>query len=110
MFYNFPEPSMVQPVVQQFEVPNFDIHEDRSITMAINTKKKQEVTDTRTIPEDKENANKFTVPATVPAQNVCIISLFIILLSSIIYFLYDHSISSPFTFDAPFVCAGLIFY
>lgn len=37
--FNDNEPSIVQPVVQQFEVPNFDIHEDRSITMAINTKK-----------------------------------------------------------------------
>lgn len=61
---------MVQPVVQQFEVPNFDIHEDRSITMAINTKKKQEIADVRALPEDKENANKFTVPVAAPPQNV----------------------------------------
>lgn len=56
---------MVQPV-QQFEVPKFDIHEDRSMTMAIN-KKNFEVPDTRTLPEDKENANKFPTPTAVHA-------------------------------------------
>ncbi|KAM3967265.1 bub1 kinase [Aphomia sociella] len=65
--FNDNEASMVQPVVQQFEVPNFDIHEDRSMTIAINTKKKQDIADMRALPEDKENANKFTVPA---SQNV----------------------------------------
>ncbi|XP_028175432.1 uncharacterized protein LOC114363807 [Ostrinia furnacalis] len=68
--FNDNEPSMVQPVVQQFEVPNFDIHEDRSITMAMHTKKKPEIPDVRTLPEDKENANKFTVPVAAPQQNV----------------------------------------
>lgn len=55
---------MVQPVVQQFEVPRFDIHEDRSMTMAINTKKNFEIADVRSMPEDKENANKFPAPTT----------------------------------------------
>lgn len=62
------EPSIVQPVVQQYEVPNFDIHEDRSMTMAINTKKKQEIGETRNLPEDKENAVKFSTPQTAIAQ------------------------------------------
>lgn len=65
------EPSIVQPVVQQFEVPNFDIHEDRSITMAINTKKKHELTEMKTVPQDKENASKFQAPITAGQQNVC---------------------------------------
>ncbi|XP_045766135.1 uncharacterized protein LOC123867869 isoform X3 [Maniola jurtina] len=64
------EPSMVQPVaVQQFEVPKFDIHEDRSMTMAINVKKSYEV-DARNFPEDKENANKFNAPPVVATQQV----------------------------------------
>ncbi|XP_013138966.1 PREDICTED: uncharacterized protein LOC106103686 [Papilio polytes] len=63
--FNDNEPSMVQPV-QQFEVPKFDIHEDRSMTMAIN-KKNFEVPDTRALPEDKENANKFPTPIAVHA-------------------------------------------
>lgn len=62
---------MVQPVVQQFEVPNFDIHEDRSITMAVNTKKKQELTEMNNVSHDKENASKFPVPITAGQQNVC---------------------------------------
>ncbi|CAG9795081.1 unnamed protein product [Diatraea saccharalis] len=68
--FNDNEPSMVQPVMQQFEVPNFDIHEDRSITMAINTKKKQELIDVKDLLEEKENANKFSVPVAAPPQNV----------------------------------------
>ncbi|KAL4716638.1 hypothetical protein ACJJTC_008273 [Scirpophaga incertulas] len=68
--FNDNEPSMVQPVVQQIEVPNFDIHEDRSITMALNTKRKQEIADVRALPDDKENANKFPVPVPVVSQNV----------------------------------------
>lgn len=70
--FDISEPSMVQPsVVQQFEVPNFDIHEDRSITMAINTKKKAELTEMKTVPHDKENASKFPEPITAGQQNVC---------------------------------------
>ncbi|CAH2071152.1 unnamed protein product, partial [Iphiclides podalirius] len=65
--FNDNEPSMVQPVVQQFEVPRFDIHEDRSMTMAINTKKNFEIPDVRNLPEDKENANKFPPPTAVSA-------------------------------------------
>ncbi|XP_068631003.1 uncharacterized protein BubR1 isoform X2 [Battus philenor] len=58
------EPTMVQPV-QQFEVPKFDIHEDRSMTMALNTKKNLEIPDMRGVPEDKENANNFTPPTAI---------------------------------------------
>lgn len=54
--------------MQQFDVQQFDIHEDRSITMAINTKKKSEVPEARALPEDKENATQFTVPVTAPPQ------------------------------------------
>lgn len=66
----------MQPVVQQFEVANFDIHEDRSITMAINTKKKQEINDMRPLPQEKENAAKFTAPVPIAPtqQSVCILS------------------------------------
>ncbi|XP_023933818.2 uncharacterized protein LOC112042867 [Bicyclus anynana] len=70
IFNDNAEPSMVQPVaVQQFEVPKFDIHEDRSMTMAINVKKNYEI-DPRNFPEDKENANKFSVPPVVPTHQV----------------------------------------
>lgn len=69
---SFVEPSIVQPVVQQFEVPNFDIHEDRSITMAINTKKKQELAEMKPLPQDKENASKYPAPAAVAQQSVSI--------------------------------------
>lgn len=63
------EPTMVQPVVQQFDAQQFEIHEDRSITVAINTKKKAEIPEASlVIPEDKENANQFIVPAAVPLQ------------------------------------------
>ncbi|XP_063619690.1 uncharacterized protein LOC134792350 [Cydia splendana] len=60
--FNDNEPTMVQPVVQQFDVSNmkFDIHEDRSMTMAL-AKKKQD-TGAHTVPQDKENANKFNSP------------------------------------------------
>lgn len=65
---------MVQPVVQQFEVPTFDIHEDRSMTMAINTKIKQELANManvgQNVVEDKENANKFNPVASQPQQSV----------------------------------------
>lgn len=61
---------MVQPVVQQFDVPNFDIHEDRSITLTLNTKKKVENPDAGDFPQDKENENKFTIPVPVVQQNV----------------------------------------
>lgn len=68
--FNDNEPSIVQPVVQQFDVPNFEVHQDRSITMAINTKKKQEIEDMRNPPEDKENAIQFSTPqVAVGAQN-----------------------------------------
>ncbi|CAK1598916.1 unnamed protein product [Parnassius mnemosyne] len=63
--FNDNEASLVQPVVQQFDVPKFDIHEDRSITMAINTKKNYDIADVRSMPEDKENANQFNAPPTV---------------------------------------------
>lgn len=56
--------------MQQFEVPNFDIHEDRSMTMAINTKKKQELADMANIGQDKENANKFNPVASQTQQSV----------------------------------------
>ncbi|XP_032512468.2 mitotic checkpoint serine/threonine-protein kinase BUB1 beta-like [Danaus plexippus] len=59
IFNDNAEPSIVQPVVQQFDVPKFDIHEDRSMTMAINVKKNFDIQDARNMPEDKENANKF---------------------------------------------------
>lgn len=68
--FNDNESTIVQPVVQQFEVPNFDIHEDRSFTMAINTKKKQEVTDIRNMTQGKENAAKFAAPAVHTQQSV----------------------------------------
>ncbi|XP_053603398.1 uncharacterized protein LOC128671163 isoform X2 [Plodia interpunctella] len=67
--FNDNEPSMVQPVVQQFEVPNFDIHEDRSMTMALNTKNK-DLVELKAIPDDKENAKKFTMPTSVAPQNI----------------------------------------
>lgn len=62
--FNDNEPTLVQPVVQQFEMANFDIHEDRSITMALHAKKKQTLQDVAAslLPEDKENV-KFSVPA-----------------------------------------------
>lgn len=71
MFY-VSEPSMVQPVVQQFDVSNmkFDIHEDRSMTMAINSKKTQGIGDARSLPQDKENATKFNSPEVPAASNV----------------------------------------
>lgn len=59
---------MMQPVVQEFDVQQFDIHEDRSITMAINTKKKPEVANVRTLPDDKENANQVTIPVAATQQ------------------------------------------
>lgn len=66
------EPTMVQPVVQQFDAQQFEIHEDRSMTVAINTKKKVEIPDTSNlalvVPEDKENANQFMVPVAAPPQ------------------------------------------
>ncbi|XP_026496814.2 mitotic checkpoint serine/threonine-protein kinase BUB1 beta-like isoform X1 [Vanessa tameamea] len=70
IFNDNAEPSIMQPVVQQFEVPKFDIHEDRSMTMAINTKKNYEMTGIRSFPEDKENANKFNAPPPVATQQV----------------------------------------
>lgn len=57
--------------MQQFEVPNFDIHEDRSVTMAINSKKNSDLRNAEDSPQDKENENKFTMPVAVPQQNVC---------------------------------------
>lgn len=60
---------MIQPV-QQYDVPKFDIHEDRSMTMAINSKKAYEVPEVRNFPEDKENASKFNNQAPVPTQQV----------------------------------------
>lgn len=68
--FNDNEPTIVQPVVQQFEVPNFDIHEDRSVTMAINSKKNSDLRNAEDSPQDKENENKFTMPVAVPQQNV----------------------------------------
>lgn len=66
------EPTMVQPVVQQFDAQQFEIHEDRSMTVAINTKRKAEVPDANSlalvVPEDKENANQFIVPGAAPPQ------------------------------------------
>lgn len=56
--------------MQQFEVPNFDIHEDRSVTMAINSKKNSDLRNAEDSPQDKENENKFTMPVAVPQQNV----------------------------------------
>lgn len=53
---------MVQQVVQQFDIPNFNIHEDRSITMALHSKKKTLQEHITSPPEDKENANKYTAP------------------------------------------------
>ncbi|XP_041970931.1 mitotic checkpoint serine/threonine-protein kinase BUB1-like [Aricia agestis] len=67
--FNDNEASMVQPVVQQFEVRQFDIHEDHSMTMAMNVKKNYEVPEPRALPEDKENAKNFNSPvAPLPQQ------------------------------------------
>lgn len=63
---------MVQPVVQQYDVPKFDIHEDRSMTMAINCKKNYEIAEVRNFPEDKENASKFNTQQPVATQQVII--------------------------------------
>lgn len=46
-------------------MPNFDIHEDRSITMAINTKKKQDIGNMSNLMQDKENA-KYNAPIAAP--------------------------------------------
>ncbi|XP_045518806.1 mitotic checkpoint serine/threonine-protein kinase BUB1 beta-like isoform X1 [Pieris brassicae] len=67
---NVLEPSMVQPVVQQFEVPKFDIHEDRTITMELNIKKNYDLNDSPDLPNDKENEKKFASPTpSVPQAN-----------------------------------------
>ncbi|CAH2105562.1 unnamed protein product [Euphydryas editha] len=66
IFNDNAEPTIVQPVVQQLEVPKFDFHEDRSMTMAINTKKNYEVTDVGSFPEYIENAKKFNAPPVAP--------------------------------------------
>lgn len=66
--FNDNEPSIVQPVVQQFDIPKFDIHEDRSMSMAINTKKNYEIAEVKSFPEDKENANKFPPPPAATQQ------------------------------------------
>lgn len=58
----------MQPVVQQFDIPKFDIHEDRSMSMAINTKKNYEIAEVRSFPEDKENANSFPPPPVATQQ------------------------------------------
>ncbi|CAH0725175.1 unnamed protein product, partial [Brenthis ino] len=68
--FNDNEPSMVQPVVQQYDVPKFDIHEDRSMTMAINCKKNYEIAEVRNFPEDKENASKFNTQPPVATQQI----------------------------------------
>ncbi|CAK1546163.1 unnamed protein product [Leptosia nina] len=65
---NVLEPSMVQQVEQQFDVPKFDIHEDRSMTMALNTKKNYELVEAQNLPIDKENEKKAPTP-TVPQSN-----------------------------------------
>lgn len=39
--------------------------------MAINTKKKQELTEMKTVPQDKENASKYQAPISTMQQNVC---------------------------------------
>lgn len=54
--------------------------------MAINTKKKQELTEMKTVPQDKENASKYQAPVSTMQQNVCsyISVLNIIILYSIL--------------------------
>ncbi|VVD05107.1 unnamed protein product [Leptidea sinapis] len=64
--FNDNEPSMVQPVMQQFEVPKFDIHEDRSMTMAMNVKKNFDLAEMQGIPDDKENEQKVCPPPSLP--------------------------------------------
>lgn len=65
----------MQPIVQQFEVPKFDFHEDRSMTMALQMQKKpvlQDVSplaDPRAAPHDKENSNK-PIGVAAPLPNV----------------------------------------
>ncbi|XP_045493764.1 mitotic checkpoint serine/threonine-protein kinase BUB1 beta-like [Colias croceus] len=68
--FNDNEPSMVQPMVQeQYDVPKFDIHEDRSMTMALNTKKTYELAEMQSLPNDKENEKKFNAPTQMPQIN-----------------------------------------
>lgn len=73
---------MVQPVAQQFEIPKFDIHEDRSITMALSTKKNYDLADTQNMPNDKENEKKMSTP-TPSMPQVQSINLFFLCLTKL---------------------------